>query len=96
MKYVINNEFGGFDIPEEVMKENNWGISYLYSEEIRTDIKLIKWVENHPNYELSVVDIPEEATDFMVNNYDGKETVYTVINGKIKEIVPKMKRRREK
>lgn len=96
MKYVINNEFGGFDIPEEVMKENNWGISYLYSEEIRTDIKLIKWVENHPNYGLTIVDIPEEATDFMVNNYDGKETVYAVINGKIKEIVPKMKRMNSK
>ena len=32
----------------------------------------------------------EEATDFIVNDYDGKETVYAVINGKIKEIVPKM------
>ena len=90
MKYVINNEFGGFDIPEKVAKENNWGISYLQSEEIRTDIKLIEWVENHPNYGLVIVDIPEEATDFMVNDYDGKETVYAVINGKIKEIVPKI------
>lgn len=92
MKYVINNKFGGFDIPEEVMKKNNWGISYLYSEEIRTNIKLIKWVENHPNYGLAIIDIPEEATDYMINNYDGKEIIYAVIDGKIKKIVPKIER----
>lgn len=90
MKYVINNEFGGFSVPANLIKENNWDNKYLYSEEIRTDIKLIEWVENHPDDELAIVDIPEEATDFMVNDYDGKETVYAVINGKIKEIVPKM------
>lgn len=90
MKYVINNEFGGFSVPANLIKENNWNNKYLYSEEIRTDIKLIEWVENHPDDELAIVDIPEEATDFMVNDYDGKETVYAVINGKIKEIVPKM------
>ena len=90
MKYVINNDFGGFGIPDKVAKENNWDISYIHSEEIRTDPKLIEWAENHPNWELVVVDIPEEATDFMVNDYDGKETVYAVINGKIKEIVPKI------
>lgn len=90
MKYVINNEFGGFSVPANLIKENNWNNKYLYSEEIRTDIKLIEWVENHPDDELAIVDIPEEATDFMVNDYDGKETVFAVINGKIKEIVPKM------
>lgn len=90
MKYVINNEFGGFSVPANLIKENNWDNKYLYSEEIRTDIKLIEWVENHPDDELAIVDIPEEATDFMVNDYDGKETVFAVINGKIKEIVPKM------
>lgn len=90
MKYVINNEFGGFSVPANLIKENNWDNKYLYSEEIRTDIKLIEWVENHPDDELAIVDIPEEATDFMVNDYDGKETVYAVINGKIKEIVPKI------
>lgn len=90
MKYVINNEFGGFSVPANLIKENNWDNKYLYSEEIRTDIKLIEWVENHPDDELAIVDIPEEATDFMVNDYDGKETVFAVINGKIKEIVPKI------
>lgn len=90
MKYVINNEFGGFSVPANLIKENNWNNKYLYSEEIRTDIKLIEWVENHPDDELAIVDIPEEATDFMINDYDGKETVFAVINGKIKEIVPKM------
>lgn len=90
MKYVINNEFGGFSVPANLIKENNWNNKYLYSEEIRTDIKLIEWVENHPGDDLAVVNIPEEATDFMVNDYDGKETVYAVIDGKIKEIVPKM------
>lgn len=89
MKYVINNEFGGFGIPNTVAKENDWDRNYIYSEEIRTDAKLIEWVENHPDYDLAIVDIPEEATDFMVNDYDGKETVYAVISGKIKQIIPK-------
>lgn len=90
MKYVINAYFGGFSVPANLRKKNNWDIKYLYSEEIRTDAKLIEWVENHPDNDLAVVDIPEEATDFMVNDYDGKETVYAVIDGKIKEIVPKI------
>lgn len=34
--------------------------------------------------EIDVV-LPETATDFMVTNYDGAETLFIVENGKIKE-----------
>ena len=80
MKMVINNNWGGFELPEDyvAVKPNvSW-------DEVRFDIDLIDIVESE-DYEgdLEVVEIPDEATDWMIDEYDGFESIIYVVNGKI-------------
>ena len=78
MKIVINNDFGGFDYPNEQFEGCE-----------RNDIQFVEWVENHSNEcqfdgtSLEVVEIPDEATDFDIIDYDGSESVVYVVDGKI-------------
>ena len=86
MKLVINNCFGGFDIPDEYRSE------FDYSWKIkRNDPKLIELVEKLISEGkntftctcLVIVDVPDEATDYMISDYDGQESVIYVIDGKL-------------
>lgn len=83
MDYVINRDYGGFKVPQEVADELDcsvWDFSY----EIRTSYELIEWVHAHPNdTTLAVVNIPDEATDWELLEYDGFEQVLAVIDGRI-------------
>lgn len=86
MKYVINRCFGGFGISEECVKKlglrDRWSVD-------RTDERLIKMVEEDsravsgPYSKLAVVEIPEEATDWELTEYDGVEDIIAVVDGKI-------------
>jgi len=62
MEYIINNSYGDFFVPAEVQKQIN---CKMFDEgyEIRTNSLFIKWVKEHPNQELAVVNIPDNATD---------------------------------
>ena len=59
---------------------------------LRCDAKLIKAVEanaeavNGPCAKLKVVEIPEEATDWEINEYDGLESITYVVDGKLHHI----------
>lgn len=86
MKIVINACFGGFGLTEEAKK----ALGIEYSDDIeRTDSRLIEMVEtNAVNIadrfaELEVVEIPDEATDWEIDEYDGLESVTYVVDGKI-------------
>ena len=90
MKIVINVCYGGFKAPDHITKK------YNYCEVNRTDIDLIKWVEeNADGYgiaengrysALTVVDIPNEATDYDIIDYDGVEHIVYVVDGKLQWI----------
>lgn len=98
MKIVINCTFGGFRVPDEVCEELECG-TFDDGRQIRTSKELIDWVNSHPmeddcycrnlddydadNDGLVVVDIPDEATDFVIHEYDGKEWIDAVVDGKI-------------
>ena len=76
MKLVINTEYGGIS-NESASK--------------RFDPDFIKLVQSGrfiggPYETLEVVNIPDEATDIKIMEYDGKEFVVYVVNGKIYEI----------
>lgn len=87
MKLVINSCFGGFDIPDEYSSEfdSPWNVK-------RNDLRLIELVEKLTREGknaftcstcLVVVEIPDEATDYMINDYDGQESVIYVVDGKL-------------
>lgn len=87
MKFVLNKCFGGFSL-------SNWGIKQLGIKNAwcieRYDPKLIKLVEKFPEKmssdnatKLKVVEIPDHATDWELNDYDGIESITYVVDGKI-------------
>lgn len=84
MKIVINTDFGGFGINYEIAKKYG-----LYKcDDIHTNEKLIELIEsgidcNDECSKLSVVEIPDEATDYYIEEYDGAESVLYVLDGKI-------------
>lgn len=86
MKIVINNCYGGFGLSEEAM--DMLGINDDYGID-RTDPALIEVVEKLGDRasskfaKLTVVEIPDEATDYDISYYDGAETLIYVVNGKI-------------
>ena len=86
MKIVINKAFGGFAVPNEVI--DILGCSkYPFDDEnikVRTSEVLINWVKVNPDSPLSVVDLPDEITDFEIAEYDGLESITAVLDEKIK------------
>lgn len=86
MKYVINKAWGGFHLPTEYCDLCECG-RYDYGEEERTDPTLIKIVEEGcDNPDLMVVEIPDNATDWELQEYDGWESIICVVDGKIRHL----------
>lgn len=92
MKLVINTCYGGFKIKREIITKYGFDkrclIDYNYENELRTDKKLIELIEsgidcNGMCSKLAVVEIPNEATDYYIEECDGAENVLYVLNGKI-------------
>lgn len=89
MKIIINCSYGGFQLSDEAVRlmEGKWDSNYP----TRRDPNLIalieeigsKRVSNHSN--LRVVEIPDEATDWRLEEYDGWESVIYVLDGKMYE-----------
>lgn len=85
MMYVINANWGGFAVPDEVAEQIGCG-RYAFDREhdVRTDERLIEWVKAHKDEtDLALVNIPDEATDWEMDEYDGWESIIAVIDGKI-------------
>ena len=85
MKILVNKDYGGFDLSDAVYEKigNDWDGS-------RDDPKLIAAVEKIGlkksggyNAHLAIVKIPDEATDWDIDEYDGWESVIYVVDGKI-------------
>lgn len=97
MKIAINNNYGGFELSKESVEflkgkginDENELYGLTYGEFERNDPLLIETIEKvelvkNPNSSIEIVEIPDEATDWTINEYDGLETVIYVLNGKIK------------
>lgn len=87
MKIVINKKYGGFSLSEAAVRA--LGLESEYDDIERTDPGLITLVEANPEgtsgycAKLSVVEIPDTATDWELNEYDGFESITYVVDGKI-------------
>lgn len=88
MKIVVNKCFGGASLSNEAAKKLNMD-KYRF---FRTDSKLIKMVEEDSeavsgsSAKLRVVEVPDEATDWELNEYDGIESITYVVDGKIHHV----------
>lgn len=85
MKYVINGSFGGFSLPKGFVKKMGLSNEFDYNSDIRESEELINYLEeNNPEYcTLRVIEIPDNATDWQLHEYDGLEFIICVIDGKI-------------
>ena len=81
MKIVVNADFGGFGYG--VSKEYK-GCVFAYEND-RANPELVAFVENHPDDcgDLAIMTIPDNATDWDIQEYDGNENLIYVVNGKI-------------
>lgn len=82
MKIVISDNWGGFGC---LVDESFEDFIDQYHED-RANPEFVAWVEQNPEVagDLSVVEIPDEATDWVINEWDDcYETVFYVVDGKI-------------
>lgn len=79
---VIYCRFGGYYVPDDVADEINCE-TFDDAVQIRSNPKFIDWVEKQRPLNFRVVEIPDNATDYIIMDYDGWETVLAVIDGKI-------------
>jgi len=93
MKIAVNRDYGGFSIPTPL--EGLLGEKSLYDNDprIRCHPILVAFLERYRlnddnDSSLVVVNIPDEATDWKITEYDGMETLHYVIDGKIHSITP--------
>ena len=85
MKLVINTAFGGFCLPDEFCELH--GLERWDSVD-RDQPELVSYVEARGQVhtcggKLEVVEIPEEATDWELDEYDGLESITYVVDGKL-------------
>ncbi len=86
MKMIINDCYGGFGVRQEVLDELE--LNGFSEEELRTAARLIEEIENGKDVsddcaELKVVEIPDDSTDYYLDEYDGLESVIYVVDGKL-------------
>ena len=93
MKFVLNRSYGIFGLSNEACEILNCGKQTYYDFNLRTAPELIKVVEDLGTERasatwsnLEIVEIPDGFTDYVIEEHDGIEFVYYVIDGKIVKI----------
>ena len=90
MKIVLNKCYGGFSLSGFACEKLDCR-PYDYDDRLsRISEKLIDLIETYGSVKCSrscaaivIVEIPDETTDWEINEYDGLETVTYVVDGKI-------------
>lgn len=67
----------------KIIIHTSWGVCDERIDNNRFDFKLLNVL---PKEDYSIIDLPSDFTDIMIIDYDGKETVYIVVDGKIKQM----------
>lgn len=86
MKIVINGCYGGFSLSKACADKLGMD-RHPWNDDARTNPALIAEVELNSEWAsgtcalLHVVEIPEEATDWRLSEYDGWETITYVLDG---------------
>ena len=87
MKFVLNKCFGGASISDAAVEILDRAHQYDFS---HTDPDLIALIEEEGTKfcsgylaELVVVEVPDDATDWELDEYDGIESITYVLDGKL-------------
>ena len=92
MKVVINDCYGGMQLTDDMRKTLDLETSFPTDVELRrNDPKFVQIVEDYINSgnntsdytHYKIVEIPDKATDFAIEEYDGLESVIYVVDGKL-------------
>lgn len=89
MKFVLNKCYGGFSISDFAQKKLGIDTPYPELDELTTDALAALIVEfgservSGRNAKLRVVEIPNDVTDYEINEYDGIESITYVLDGKL-------------
>lgn len=94
MKVILNKCYGGFGIKDEIISSLvdkgllSCDIDFYDADDVRYNTHLISMIEDGIDCgdeysELTVFTLPDDATDHMIEEYDGMETIYYVVDGKI-------------
>ena len=91
-KFLVNKCYGGFSFSEEMKKElgARLGCEILWDDDYATDPVAIdlfeergsKWVSGR-RAKLELVELPDETTDWCLEEYDGMEQIVYVVDGKL-------------
>lgn len=87
---VINCCYGGFGICKEFLPLLGYDFDFDVPRDDPALIELIKTLGSKAVSDnladLTIIEIPDEATDYRVIDYDGAESVLAVVNGKIVDL----------
>ena len=97
MKVVINRCYGGFGLSDEFMEAYPQFEEYNYAwhndKDKRTDKDFISALENFGLEKadtrfssLEIIELPNNTTDWEIDEYDGSESITCVVDGKIKHL----------
>lgn len=88
MKIVLNKCYGGFSLSP--MACNKLGLEHPYAMIKRTDDRLIMLMQEYGSKDISghsaklvIVDLPDNCTDWEIDEYDGIENITYVVDGKL-------------
>ena len=90
MIVLANKTYGGYSHTAECAE--HFGMKSHYDRierEDRTDPELIKFYETQDTGDIGFCYVPEYATDWDLMEYDGKEWVVFVLNGKLHYSYPR-------
>ena len=79
MTFVLYKHFGLFALPEEFADKHDLNV---FDDIRRDDPELIDYVRTHDT-DLTLVEIPDYATDWEITEYDGCESIIYVLDGKL-------------
>ena len=90
MKIVLNKCYGGFSLSEYAEELLGLSDGWYDEMEVRQDAQFIAYIEAFGakrmggySAELVIVEIPDECTDWELDEYDGFESIVYVVNGKL-------------
>lgn len=89
MKLVVNKCYGGFSLSNKALSMLGFKHRYDAYDLDRNDPRLVEVVETLGRAadgscaRLAVVTLPETATDYHIDEYDGLESIVYVVDGKL-------------